>query len=162
MTLVGTSLRRFAVAGVRERLVDVATAPAAWFVRGDVMVRFSSSNVSRLGGAHEAARLHCSSRPGGHVTGITFVSNVLGAKRVQLLHDLMPNVTRIALLMNPDNPNTAAEQADSQAGAAKFGHQTVVLSARNASEIDTAFAELVRAKADALISGTDPVLLDRR
>jgi ABC-type uncharacterized transport system substrate-binding protein len=101
-------------------------------------------------------------RPGGHVTGITFVSTVLGAKRVQLLHDLVPNITRIALLMNPDNPNAAAELADTQAGAAKLGHQTVVLNARSAAEIDSAFAELVRAKADALIAGTDPVLLDRR
>lgn len=59
-------------------------------------------------------------------------------------------------------PALAAEQADTQAGAAKLGHQTVALNARNAAEIDTAFAELVRAKADALISGTDPVLLHRR
>lgn len=101
-------------------------------------------------------------RPGGHVTGITFVSNVLGAKRVQLLHELVPGIKRIALLMNPDNPNAAAEQADSEAGAVKLGIQTVALKARNAAEIDAAFAELVRAKADALIAATDPIMLDRR
>jgi putative ABC transport system substrate-binding protein len=101
-------------------------------------------------------------RPGGHVTGITFVSGMLGAKRVQLLHDLVPTVRRIALLMNPDNANAAAEQADAQAGAGKLGSETLVFNARNAAEIDAAFAELVGAKAHAVIAATDPVMLDRR
>jgi putative ABC transport system substrate-binding protein len=94
-------------------------------------------------------------RPGGNVTGITFVSNVLGAKRVQLLHELVPKATRIALLMNPDNPNAAAEQADTEAGATKLGRQTVSFNARGPAEIDSAFAEFVRARADALIAATD-------
>ena len=64
--------------------------------------------------------------------------------------------------MNPDNPNVAAELADSQAGANRLGLQTVVQNARGAAEIDAAFAEFARAKIDALISATDPVLLDRR
>lgn len=136
---------------------DVASARAARDASTTVPVVFT------IGGDPVRFGLVASfNRPGGHVTGITFVSSVLGGKRVQLLHDVVPNVTRIALLMNPDNPNAAAEQADAQAGAAKLGHETVVLNARNATEIDTAFAELVRAKADALITGTDPILLDRR
>ena len=101
-------------------------------------------------------------RPGGNITGIAFVPNQLGAKRVQLLRDLVPGATRIGLLMNPDNPNVAAELADSQAGANRLGLQTVVQNARGAAEIDAAFAEFARAKIDALISATDPVLLDRR
>ena len=101
-------------------------------------------------------------RPGGNLTGIAFVPNQLGAKRVQLLRDLVPGATRIGLLMNPDNPNVAAELADSQAGANRLGLQTVVQNARGAAEIDAAFAEFARAKIDALISATDPVLLDRR
>ena len=102
------------------------------------------------------------SRPGGHVTGITFVATALGGKRLQLLQALAPNITRVALLMNPDNPNAAAELADAQAGAATLGLQTVTVRARNGGEIVTAFAEIVRSKADALFSGTDPVLLDHR
>ena len=101
-------------------------------------------------------------RPGGNITGIAFVPIQLGAKRVQLLRDLVPGATRIGLLMNPDNPNVAAELADSQAGANRLGLQTVVQNARGAAEIDAAFAEFARAKIDALISATDPVLLDRR
>ena len=101
-------------------------------------------------------------RPGANVTGVMFAPTLLGAKRVQLLRDIVPNVTRIALLMNPDNANVAAERTETQDGAAKLGLSTIPLNARNATEIDTAFAELVRAKADAVIAATDPVMLDRR
>jgi putative ABC transport system substrate-binding protein len=64
--------------------------------------------------------------------------------------------------LNPDNPNVAAEQADSKDGAARLGLQIVVQNARNAAEIDAAFAELVCAKVDAVVAATDPVLLDHR
>lgn len=101
-------------------------------------------------------------RPGANVTGVMFAPTLLGAKRVQLLREVAPNITRIALLMNPDNANVAAERTETQEGAAKLGLQTVSLAARNAAEIDAAFAELVRAKADAVIAATDPVMLDRR
>ncbi len=101
-------------------------------------------------------------RPGGHVTGIMFASNVLGAKRVQLLYELVPNIRRVALLMNPDNANVLIEQADAQAGAAQLDLVAVVFNARNSVEIDAAFAELVRAKCDAIITASDPVMLDRR
>jgi putative ABC transport system substrate-binding protein len=64
--------------------------------------------------------------------------------------------------MNPNNPNVKVEQADAEAGAKKLGLETVTLNARNAPEIDAAFEQLLRAKADAFITATDPVLLDRR
>jgi ABC-type uncharacterized transport system substrate-binding protein len=101
-------------------------------------------------------------RPGANVTGVMFAPTLLGAKRVQLLREIVPNVTRIALLMNPDNANVAAERTETQEGAAKLGLGTIPFNARNAAEIDTAFAELVRAKADAVLAATDPVMLDRR
>ena len=102
------------------------------------------------------------SRPGGHVTGIMFASNVIGSKRVQQLHMLVPRISRVGLLMNPDNANAGVELADSQAGTAKLGLQAVVQNARNAAEIDAAFVELARARVDAVIAATDPVMLDRR
>jgi len=101
-------------------------------------------------------------RPGANLTGVMFAPTLLGAKRVQLLREIAPSVTRIALLMNPDNANVAAERTETQEGAAKLGLQTVSLAARNAAEIDAAFAELVSAKANALMAATDPVMLDRR
>jgi len=74
----------------------------------------------------------------------------------------MPSLARVGLLMNPDNPNVAAEQADTNDGAGKLSLQIVVQNARNAAEIDAAFAELVRARVNAVIAATDPILLDRR
>ena len=136
---------------------DVASAQAAKAASATIAVVFT------IGGDPIRFKLVESlNRPGGHVTGIAFVPNVLGAKRVQLLYELAPNVTRIALLMNPDNRNAATELADSQEGAARLNRQAIVLNARNAAEIDAAFAELVRAKAEAVIAATDPVMLDRR
>ncbi len=136
---------------------DVASARAAQGASSSVPVVFTiGADPVRFG---LVASLN---RPGGHVTGVSLLSSVLGAKRVELLHELAPKVSRIALLMNPNNPNAAAEQADAQAGARALGLETVVVHARNAREIDTAFEELVRAKADAFITATDPILLDRR
>jgi putative ABC transport system substrate-binding protein len=136
---------------------DVASARAAQRASRTVPIVFT------IGGDPVRFGLAASfNRPGGNLTGIAFVPNQLGAKRVQLLHDLAPKATRIGLLVNPDNPNVAAEQADSKDGAARLGLETVVRNARNTAEIDAAFAELVRAKIGAVIAATDPVLLDRR
>jgi putative ABC transport system substrate-binding protein len=71
-------------------------------------------------------------------------------------------MTRIALLMNPTNPNVKIEEADAEAGAKKLGMETITVNARNAREMEVAFEELLSAKAQALITGTDPILLDRR
>jgi putative ABC transport system substrate-binding protein len=136
---------------------DVASARAAQGASRTVPVVFT------IGGDPVRFGLVASlNRPGGHVTGVSLLSNVLGAKRVQLVHELVPRVSRIALLMNPDNPNAGAEQADAQAGARLLGLETAVFNARNAGEIDAAFEALVRSKADAFITATDPILLDRR
>src|SRR5205085_4760928 len=60
-------------------------------------------------------------QPGGHVTGIHLLSSLLGAKRVELLHQIAPKITRLALLMNPGNRAASAEQADAEAGARVLG-----------------------------------------
>ena len=136
---------------------DVASARAAQFASRSIPVVFTiGADPVRFG---LVASLN---RPGGHVTGVSLLSSVLGAKRVEILHEVAPKVSRIALLMNPSNPNATAEQEDAQAGAKKMGRETLVLNARNAGEIDAAFEELIRAKADAFITATDPILLDRR
>jgi putative ABC transport system substrate-binding protein len=96
------------------------------------------------------------------VTGILFNPNVLGAKRVELLREIAPGVSRVALLMNPTNPNVDIERMDAEAGARKLGVETITLYARNAREIDTAFDQLLSAKGDAIITATDPIPLDRR
>ena len=136
---------------------DVASARAAQRASSTVPVVFTiGGDPVRFG------LIKSINRPGGHVTGILFNQNVLGAKRVELLREIAPNVSRVALLMNPTNPNVNVEQADAEAGARKMGLETVTLNARNAREIDAAFEQLLGAKADAVITGTDPILLDRR
>jgi putative ABC transport system substrate-binding protein len=135
------------VASARAAQTSTKTVPVVFTIGGDP-VRFGLVKSFNA--------------PGGNLTGVMFAPDVLGAKRVQLLHDLVPQVTRIALLMNPDNPNAASEQADAQLGASKLNQQAMVFNARNAAEIDRAFADLVQSKADAVIAATDPIMLDRR
>jgi putative ABC transport system substrate-binding protein len=136
---------------------DVASARAAQDASSTVPVVFT------IGGDPVRFGLVKSlNRPGGNVTGILFNQNVLGAKRVELLREIAPNVSRVALLMNPTNPNVDVERMDAEAGARKLGLETVTLNARNAREIDTAFEQLLDAKADGIITATDPITLDRR
>jgi putative tryptophan/tyrosine transport system substrate-binding protein len=136
---------------------DVASARAAQRASSTVPVVFT------IGGDPVRFGLVKSlNRPGGHVTGILFNQNVLGAKRVELLREIAPNVSRVALLMNPTNPNVDVERMDAEAGARKLGLETVTLNARNAREIDTAFEQLLGAKADGIITASDPIPLDRR
>jgi putative tryptophan/tyrosine transport system substrate-binding protein len=136
---------------------DVASARAAQRASSMVPVVFT------IGGDPVRFGLVKSlNRPGGHVTGILFNQNVLGAKRVELLREIAPNVSRVALLMNPTNPNVNVERMDAEAGARKLGLEIVTLNARNEREIDTAFEQLLDAKADGIITATDPIPLDRR
>jgi ABC-type uncharacterized transport system substrate-binding protein len=136
---------------------DVASARAAQQASSTVPVVFTiGGDPVRFG------LVNSLNRPGGHVTGILFNQNVLGAKRVELMREIAPKVSRVALLMNPTNPNVDIERMDAEAGASKLGLETVTLNARNASEIDTAFERLLDAKADGIITATDPIPLDRR
>jgi len=136
---------------------DVASARAAQSASRTVPVVFTiGGDPVRFG---LAASLN---RPGGHVTGISLLSNLLGAKRIALLHEIAPKVSRIALLMNPTNPNAAAEQADAETGARSLGIETIAYNARNMEEIDGALEQSLHAKAGGFITATDPILLDRR
>jgi putative ABC transport system substrate-binding protein len=136
---------------------DVASARAAQAASQTVPVVFTiGADPVRFG------LVSSHNRPGGHVTGVSLLTSLIGAKRVELLRQVAPKISRVALLVNPSNPSAAAEQADAQNGARTLGLETIILNASNAREIDTAFEELLRAKADAFFIATDPILLDRR
>jgi putative ABC transport system substrate-binding protein len=136
---------------------DVASARAAQRASTKVPVVFTiGGDPVRFG------LVNSLNRPGGHVTGILFNQNVLSAKRVELLREIAPKVSRVALLMNPTNPNVDVERMDAEAGARKLGLEIVTLNARNAREIDAAFEQLPDMKADGIITATDPITLDRR
>jgi putative ABC transport system substrate-binding protein len=96
------------------------------------------------------------SRPGGNVTGVTTLNVELAAKRLELLHELVPTATIIAALVNPSNPVIAeTETRDLQAAAGTLGLTLHVLHASSEQEIDTAFMTLVQLPAGALVIGTD-------
>jgi putative ABC transport system substrate-binding protein len=102
-------------------------------------------------------------RPGGNTTGISFLSGEVTAKRLELLRELVPAATRVAVLVDPSNA-TYAEITMRETGAAarSIGLQIQVLKASTIGEINAAFATLVREKPDALFVGGDPFFNSRR
>jgi putative tryptophan/tyrosine transport system substrate-binding protein len=101
-------------------------------------------------------------RPGGNITGVSFLVVALGAKRLELLRDLVPKVASIALLVNPSNPNAEPQTKDTQLAAAALGLHLDVLRASSKDDFDTAFATLVRQRAGALFVSADPFFISRR
>jgi putative ABC transport system substrate-binding protein len=102
-------------------------------------------------------------RPGGNATGINFFVADIAAKRLGLLHDLVPKATRIAVLVNPDNTSTAeAARRDMPEAARALGVTIEVLNASTSQEIEAAFATLVRDRADALFVAPDGFFISRR
>ncbi len=101
-------------------------------------------------------------RPGGNLTGISFLLVELIPKRLELLSELVPRAGVIALLVNPNNANAEHIIRDVQEAARTKGVQLQILKAATEGEIDAAFATLVELKAGALIVGSDPFFNSRR
>jgi ABC-type uncharacterized transport system substrate-binding protein len=102
-------------------------------------------------------------RPGGNATGINFFAQEVTAKRLGLLHELLPKAVRIAVLVNPANVATAeAAMRDIPKAAHSIGLQIQVLNASTSREIEAAFATLVRERADALFVVGDAFFTSRR
>jgi putative tryptophan/tyrosine transport system substrate-binding protein len=119
--------------------------------------------VCTLGGDAVAAGLVAHlNRPGGNITGVTIMGLEMGPKRVELAHQLVPNGTALATLINSKFPLTLAEAHDMQAAAHALDLQLTVLDASTEGEIDAVFASLARQKVDALLINTDPFLFGQR
>jgi putative ABC transport system substrate-binding protein len=101
-------------------------------------------------------------RPGSNATGATFLSVELGAKRLELLHELVPKIASVGLLVNPNNPTSTMQTKDMQAAATTLGLRLDILSARSQTDFDGVFATLVRQRTDALVVGGDPVFFSQR
>ena len=101
-------------------------------------------------------------RPSGNLTGINFFTSELTAKRLALLHELVPKAVRIAMLVNPANPATESALRDMPDAARAMGLQIQVLNASTRSEIEAAFASLVRDRAEALYVAGDVFFTSRR
>ena len=102
-------------------------------------------------------------RPGGNATGINFFNTEVVAKRLPLLHDLVPNAVRVAVLVNPANATTAKSNLrELQEAAPTLGLQIQILNASTTGEIDAAFANLARERPDALFVTGDAFFVSRR
>jgi len=93
-------------------------------------------------------------RPGANFTGVIFNSGELGTKRLELLRQLAPKATTIAMLVGPSTPESVAEQTDVQKAVQGFGQQFVLADANNRGEIEAAFAKFIERGAGALFVGT--------
>ena len=94
-------------------------------------------------------------RPGGNVTGVSFLATAIVAKRLDLLRATVPNATKIAILVNPNNPQAESMASEVAAAEHALGLNLLVHKAETESEIETSFADIVQEHADALLIGGD-------
>jgi putative ABC transport system substrate-binding protein len=92
------------------------------------------------------------SRPGGNITGVSVLVNMLAAKHLELLHEMVPKAILVGLLVNSGNPNVEVDRRQLEAAANVLGKKLVVLEASTPEAIEAAFATLVQMRAEALSS----------
>jgi putative tryptophan/tyrosine transport system substrate-binding protein len=101
-------------------------------------------------------------RPGGNATGVNIFTTELAEKRLGLLRDLVPGVTTVAVLLNPNFATAVANVRESEGAARAIGKEVVIFNASSDAEIETAFANIVQAQSGALLVGADPFFNSRR
>jgi putative tryptophan/tyrosine transport system substrate-binding protein len=102
-------------------------------------------------------------KPGGNVTGINFFAFEVNAKRLDLMHELLPKATRFAVLVNPDNaPSAESTSSEIKKAAHGLGLDVLFFNASTSAEIDAAFTAIARERADALFIGPDSFFNGRR
>jgi putative tryptophan/tyrosine transport system substrate-binding protein len=102
-------------------------------------------------------------RTGGNLTGVTFFTVELGPKRLELLRQMVPNASRIAMLVNPSSANVENIAGTTEIRAAmRTGDHPIVVEARNEEELEPAFVRLSEQKADAVLVVSDPLFTTRR
>jgi putative ABC transport system substrate-binding protein len=145
----------------RQVTVIVASAPPA-----ALAARAATSTVPIVfSGGIDAVRLGLVgglNRPGGNITGVSQFSAALEAKRLELLHELVPNVTEIAMLVNPTFAGTDAITADMQTAARALRLKLNIVNASSEHDFDAAIAHIGQVGAGALVVASDPFFLSRR
>jgi putative ABC transport system substrate-binding protein len=96
-------------------------------------------------------------RPGGNITGNTILAPEVAGKRLQLLKEVVPTLSRVAFLWNPDNASHPAQLAELRVAARTLGLQLIPIEARSADEFDSAFAAMTREGAEAFLMTADPL-----
>jgi putative ABC transport system substrate-binding protein len=148
---------------VRRRVAVIAT-PAN--TPGSLAAKAATSTIPIVFGVSEdpvtLGLVESMSRPGGNVTGINFFASEIEAKRLGLMHELLPKAKRLAVLINPANSNTADATVKALGDAAPgLGLELLYFKASTAAEIDVAFAAMVDARADALFIAPDGYFASR-
>jgi putative ABC transport system substrate-binding protein len=111
--------------------------------------------------AHDGSRT--TTRPGGNTTGITTFGQELLPKRLELLHELLPKASRVALLLNPSSPATSQVEIErAQLAARPLGLEIIVAGASTENELEHALAAVVQQRAAAILVGSDVFLSSRR
>jgi len=143
----------------RQVTVLVANGPAAQPAR---MATTTIPIVFTMGSDPVQLGLVASlNRPGGNVTGVTTLNYAMEGKRLELLHELVPGATSIALLINPTDPRAEISIKDAQAAAGTLGLQLNVVNASSERDLDAAFATVARLRAAALVIGSDAFLISQ-
>jgi ABC-type uncharacterized transport system substrate-binding protein len=101
-------------------------------------------------------------RPGGNLTGVSFLVVLTVAKRLELLSELVPTARMIGMLVNQNNPNAESTTRDARAAAEKLGKKLVVVMAGTERDLDTSFTTFIREKVEAVLVESDPFFLARR
>jgi putative ABC transport system substrate-binding protein len=148
---------------VRRRVAVIVTPGTAASVLAAKDATRTIPIVFRTGGDPiELGFVASLNQPGGNITGVNAMSLEVGAKRVGLLHELLPRAMRLAVLLNPNDPNADAYTKDLQTAASSIGWQVEIFGASNIGEIDIAFAHLAQKRPDAFLAVPQGLLFNRR
>jgi putative ABC transport system substrate-binding protein len=158
-----TRLPELAADLVRRRVAVIVTPGTAASVLAAKAATSTIPIVFRTGGDPvELGFVTSLNQPGGNVTGVNAMSLEVGAKRVGLLHELLPRAARLAVLLNPNDPNADHYAKDLQAAASSIGWQIEFFGASNIGEIDVAFTHLAQKWPDAFLAVPQGLLFNRR
>jgi len=138
--------------------VDVIFAAVAAAVRAAQRATTSIPIVTVVNDPVGAGFVASVARPGGNVTGLSMMSPEVVGKQLELLREVVPKLSRVAVLANPANPGSAPQLRNAQVVARALGMRLQLLEARSPSEIDGAFAAITKERAGALIVLVDPTL----
>jgi putative ABC transport system substrate-binding protein len=155
-------LPRMAVELVRRQVAVIATAGGTVAARAAKQATSTIPIVFEIGGDPIAADLVDQlNRPGGNLTGVSMNAPAVGATQLDLLRELVPKASLVAVLSNPNNPNSGT-QARVEAAARIAGMNTLVVNVTNENGFDAPFITLVQQHADALVVGNDPFFINWR
>jgi putative ABC transport system substrate-binding protein len=118
--------------------------------------------IWNAGDAVELGLVSNLARPGGNITGVSLISSEISGKRLQLLKETLPGLSRVTLLLDPTNANNVSVLHESEAAARTLGLQVQTVEARGPGDIDNAFAATLRQRPDALIAAENAVTLSQR